>query len=540
MTRLQSYTQQQLASSVVGVPNVDRSGQILAAGLQKVAGDFANFQIQNLQRRTAAEDTLAINAIKKSRDIAKLEMEQFIIDNPNPATWENGWDTVIQKQQKEFIGKTLTRDAAANERVNQKAFELGGKQIIQTAATEKTIDNAIKVTDDNLFDIRSNPFSTEEQIIKATAESKKELLTRHTEDIANIILEENLSEAGEEEIENINKIGRNLITSPGSDPDIFKKATNDEIRSMLPNGHKIPNSDIEALRDFAGSVGDKAKTDSEIAMEAALLENYTQIQEAATLGKKFDIDTLLSLNDINPDVSDEDKIQLADDTLSYFKSISSLVAAKDSDDDVYDELTQASEEVERGSMSPAAFEKLYAKKKEKLDKDDQRLIRNKDIVATRTMQNRAFSSALSDSKPSLVELTESDLGGLKLARQNAEIIKDIPAVNSFNISIKKNQAERWNFGRFRKQLRAQLEQNPDWSSKQIRTQQEILVEQLDLPVGELLKVFDADNPNDAILAEPPDISFEDIWDSLELDDKARVWELRMRGAPTSVILSEIK
>ena len=59
MTRLQSYTQKQLASSVVGVPGVDRSNEILAAGLQKVTSDFANSQIQNLQRRTAAEDSLA-------------------------------------------------------------------------------------------------------------------------------------------------------------------------------------------------------------------------------------------------------------------------------------------------------------------------------------------------------------------------------------------------------------------------------------------------------------------------------------------------
>ncbi len=195
MARLQSYTQQQLASSVVGVPGVDRSGEILAGALQKVAGDFANFQIQNLQRRTKAEDSLAINAISESRDIAKLEMQQFMVDNPDPSTWENGWDIVIQKQQKEFIGKTLTRNAAANARINQKAFELGGRKIVQILATEQTINIDIDTSGENLIKTVSDPLATEPIIAAAKTKYSDALLRKMTKEEANIRVEETFREA---------------------------------------------------------------------------------------------------------------------------------------------------------------------------------------------------------------------------------------------------------------------------------------------------------------------------------------------------------
>ena len=244
--------------------------------------------------------------------------------------------------------------------------------------------------------------------------------------------------------------------------------------------------------------------------------------------------------DADPTISNDDKLLAAEKIPTYFNKINSTKVAEETDNDVYDELTRASESVERGTMSPAAFEELYADRKGSLDKDDQRTIRSKDIVATKTMQNRAFTDAMSATLPTLVELTESDLGSIKLARQNAEIIKDIASINLFNIAIKKNQAERWNYGRFRKQLRSQIDQNPEWSQKQIYVAQEILVDQLDMPVDQLLKEFDGQNPTRAIMKTPPNIDFKDIWPDLSIDDKAKVWELTMRGAPSEVILEAIK
>lgn len=344
--------------------------------------------------------------------------------------------------------------------------------------------------------------------------------------------------ATKEMVENAKK---DLMDKAAVKPELMKSFIDAELKARkagkkaLDEFALLSNTDLEAIRDYANSVGEKAVSDSEIAVNAAIVDAYGKIRDG-----DVDIDAMIDTIDADPTISDEDKIKAAEKIPTYFSKINSTKVADESNEDVYDELTRASESVERGTMSPAAFEELYADKKGELDRDDQRTIRSKDIVATKTMQNRAFTDAMSATLPTLVELTESDLGAIKLARQNAEVIKDIAAINLFNIAIKKNQAERWNYGRFRKQLRSQIDQNPEWSQKQIYVAQEILTEQLDMPVDQLLKEFDGQNPDRAIMKTPPNIDFKDIWRDLSTDDKAKVWELTMRGAPSEVIIEAIE
>lgn len=294
-------------------------------------------------------------------------------------------------------------------------------------------------------------------------------------------------------------------------------------------------TDLREIQSYANAIVNRTASDSVVAANTAVEDSYGKI-----IGGDTDVATMITAIQADPNISEEDSIKAADKVATFFSKWNSLKVADETNEDVYDELTRASELVERGTMSPAAFEELYADNKEFLDRDDQRTIRSKDIVATKTMQNRAFTDAMSVTLPTLVELTESDLGAIKLARQNAEIIKDIGSVNLFNIAIKKNQAERWNYGRFRKQLRTQIDQNPEWSQKQIYVAQEILTDQLDMPVDQLLKEFDGQNPNRAIMKTPPNIDFKDIWPDLSIDDKAKIWELTMRGAPSEVILEAIE
>ena len=330
MSRLQSYTQNQLASSVVGVPGVDRSGEILAGALQKVAGDFANFQIQNLQRRTAAEDSLAINAIGESRDIANLEMQQFMQANPDPSTWDNGWNTIIQKQQKGFIGKTLTRDAAANERVNQKAFELEGKMKIQIAATEQTITNSIDVTGESLVKVLGDPFSTDIQKENQTKMYKDALLQRHTKEIANVMVDEVQLVGKEQEIENANKIAKNFAAiDPTNTIDIAKKEleARGQGKTLFPEFASMSNSDLEALKDYAGTVGNEKDGKSLVLRDKKTVEGFGLIRNAVP-GQTFDQDGFLDLAELDPDMNDEDFIKLAKDIKSYNNTYNSAVDDK--------------------------------------------------------------------------------------------------------------------------------------------------------------------------------------------------------------------
>ena len=330
MARLQAYTQQQLASSVVGVPGVDRSNEILAGALQQVAGDFANFQIQNLQRRTAAEDSLAINAIGESRDSANLEMQQFMQTNPDPATWENGWNIIIQSQQKEFIGKTLTRDAAANERFNQKAFELEGRMKIQIAATEQSVTNSIDVTGESLIKIMGNPFSTDIQKENQKESYKNALLQRFTKEVANVKMEEVLLQGDEQAIENANKIARNFAAiDPTSAIDVAQKelAARGRGETLFPEFSLMSNSDIEALKDYAGTVGNEKDGKSLVLREEKTKEGYGLIRNTPP-GQVFDQDGFLDRAELDPDMSTPDFNKLAEKIKTYNNTYNSAINDK--------------------------------------------------------------------------------------------------------------------------------------------------------------------------------------------------------------------
>ncbi len=208
---------------------------------------------------------------------------------------------------------------------------------------------------------------------------------------------------------------------------------------------------------------------------------------------------------------------------------------------VYDSLVVGSEQVERGTKSPAEWDLEYAQAwaNGDLEKEDRRNLRTKDIVATKTMQNRAFSEGTTNNYSRLVELRDDELSGLIATRDNALRIKDLKTVNSLNFSIKKAQIQKWNYGRFRTDLRNQIAQNEGWSQKQIFTAADILSENYDKPIADLMLEFEKANPNQSILKTPPDIEFKDIWKELPDEDKAKIWELRLLGVPTKEILGAI-
>lgn len=296
----------------------------------------------------------------------------------------------------------------------------------------------------------------------------------------------------------------------------------------------LSNSELQSIKKYAETLIEKANTDSEVSLNQALVDAYGRIRDGET-----DIDAMMDAIDADPSMTDEDKLQAAEKIPTYFNKINSTKVSDESNEDIYDELTQASESVERGSISPAAFEELYADKKEFLTRADQRDIRSKDIVATKTMQNRAFliaTDSTSDSRAALGGVSEDELTSLISARNNAASMKDIPGLNFFNLRIKKNQAQRWNFGRYRKELRSQMTQNEDWSQAQIFTASEVLLDAFDRPEFEIIKDFDTANPNRAITKIPPSDDFKDIWKDLSSEDRAAIWAERIAGTPIEVLL----
>lgn len=492
------------------------------------------------RRKRAATDSLSATKGIKARQLADDEIKLAQLD-PNEESRQKTIDGIMSRISEANLGLDLTPEAREKEDVEQGAWAAQTTKEVDLFDVSAEIKTDIKVGSATLIDLIGNDDGTPDNAVKIQnqMDSVRESLERDVPAAeAEIALEELVKQGEELQKDNAVAAVRNIaVLNPGQVSESVTAELKARKAGKKPSGEfaLLENKDLEDIRDYTKTIGEKRTSDSEIKVTESKVDAFDKIRDGAT-----DIDSMIDAVNADPTISAEDKLDFAKAIPSYFSQWNSTVAAMESDEDAYDTLTQLSEAVERGAASPAAFEEKYAELKSLLDKDDQRAVRKQDIVATKSMQNRTFSDSLLIARPTLVELTSSDLQSIQIARRNKEIINDIEGVNTFNIAIKKNQAEQWNMGRFRKELRSQIAQNSEWSQEQIFVAQEVLIDQLDLPVGELLKQFDEQNPNDAIMKEAPDIVFKDIWKGLDINQKAKVWELRMRGAPASVIKGEFE
>jgi hypothetical protein len=487
-----------------------------------------------------AKNSLAVNAAVESRNLARLKIQQFIQNNPDPDTWAEGLRKILQEQGRIFSQQRFNEQTRDEQRIEQAAFMDKLNMEVSIAAANQNIDNDIAVSGKNLIDLMSNDDGTPEMaadILEQQRVYQEALERKHPKDVAAIHMDETLKEAEEQAVENIKEAQMNkaainpilMISYIDAELEARKKG-----KKAIPEFALLSNTDLEAIRDYAGSVGEKAVSDATMAFNQAVENNYAKI-----IGGDTDVAAMIAEIQADPNITEEDSNKAADKLLTFFSKWNSTLVADETNEPIYDTLTKATESVERGAMSPAAFEELYADKKQFLTKEDQRGIRSKDIVATKTMQNRTFSEATANAYSGLVELRDDELSGLIAARDNALKIKDLKTVNALNFSIKKAQIQKWNYGRFRRELRNQIAQNEDWSQQQIFVAADILEDQHDKDISELMVEFENANPDRSILRTPPDDEFNDIWEDLPLEDKAKVWELRLLGAPVKEILGTI-
>lgn len=446
MGRLTSYTQAQLTSSVVGVPGVDRSSEIIAGALQGAANQFAGVQLNAAQKQRAAEDSLAVNAINESRDIASLDMQQFMQTNPDPSTWVEGWDNIISGQQAIFSQQQVTQSVARNEKVNQKAFEVKGRKVVQLAASEQTVQNNIDVSGKNLIKTMSNPFSSEDDRVRQQKLYNDALGLKFTKEVADVHMEEILLAAEEQAKETANSVARNLISSSGFDLDSFEGATTEEIRSVLPGSDSLSNANIESLRDYAATVGNEKDDKSKLLSDQKTVEGYGFIRDAAP-GKPFDLDAFSDTVELDPDMTDEDKITTLDKVKSYYSTYNSAVSNKvDTPDDTRIVMNKLRQKIRRADIvtdggfynADMAFEdykKMKSAKGFKVNTTDNRnFLENifKDEDSARNVQMKKMQTVLDgrekrirdaiETQPSLLGIEEID-----------EILRDFAniAVNDF-------------------------------------------------------------------------------------------------------------
>ncbi len=189
----------QLQTTVQRTPFIDPSRfpfSKASAEAFKVVGGV----LEELDKRSKkAQDSLSINAAGESRDLAKLEMKQFMLNNPDPDTWAEGLSKIKAGHRKRTANLRFSKEALANEQVEQKAFddELGIGVQIQAAAQQ--IENDIAVSGKNRISVIGR--GADAVTIARQTELYQEALERkYTKEVAAIHMEKNLGEAEKQRI----------------------------------------------------------------------------------------------------------------------------------------------------------------------------------------------------------------------------------------------------------------------------------------------------------------------------------------------------
>lgn len=167
------------------------------AEILKAGGDMAKVFAELAIRKRAADDSLAVNAAGESRTLAELEMQQYMIDHPDPNEWSKGLAEILAKQGNTYSSQKMSAKAREEDDVRQNAFVNRLKVRTKIAETSQSIENNITLSGKNLIDLLSNDDGTPEDAadIKEQIDDYQEALERKTTpELAAIRMDETLKE----------------------------------------------------------------------------------------------------------------------------------------------------------------------------------------------------------------------------------------------------------------------------------------------------------------------------------------------------------
>lgn len=297
---------------------------------------------------TAGAEAMAqIGGILVELGKRKLEMQDRIgISNIN-AAMENG----VLEYQKEIIGKPLEEHAGILQKHINNTLAFASKERL-SADTRKLADNKLKIWSDFVTDtaeIANLRAIERDALIRLTADYEKafteaegddnnqdvidakqalieQLAISYSPAEAVVMFEKAEQRAAKQMIENARHAQMNLAAV---NPEQVKTTIDTELKSRR-KGKKpsqefalLSNTDLEAIRDYANSVGEKMQTDSKIAMNAVVKESYKKIVNG-------DIDIVSMANAIltDPIMSDGDKSVAVEKIKTFFSTWNSAIDAK--------------------------------------------------------------------------------------------------------------------------------------------------------------------------------------------------------------------
>jgi hypothetical protein len=289
MARLTTFTQRQLASSLVRTAPVDRSGQILANAVGGAANQITGVVLNFAKDKKDAQDSLAINAISESRDFALLKMEQFKQNN-SPSMWSQGWDTIKSEQQTSITANPLSNKLAKIESLKQKAFEIEGGIAVEIAAKDKFVSMDIEVNGKRLISILGNPQSNEVEKNEQIERTEAALGRRYFGESFDLRMGELLKEAKKEFFDNKAKL------SP--------KETIEEAVKRKQALSEIGGVDADGLDagDYTSIISTALKTQGQNKQLMQSNENEVYVEYVSGTIDQVILDDRLNSGDIDSDV----------------------------------------------------------------------------------------------------------------------------------------------------------------------------------------------------------------------------------------------
>lgn len=150
------------------------------------------------KRELAAKNSLAINAATESRNLAKLEMQAFIQNNPDPDTWDEGLRKIIEKQGGIYTQQRFNSVTQKEQEIEQEAFKDALGMKVGIAAVNQNIENNITISGKNLIDAISSDDGTPEaaaDILEQQKDYQEALERKYDKEVAAIHMDETLKEA---------------------------------------------------------------------------------------------------------------------------------------------------------------------------------------------------------------------------------------------------------------------------------------------------------------------------------------------------------
>lgn len=175
-------------------PGAFRFSNISAEVLEQAGGVL--FELG--KRELVAKNSLAINAAVESRRLAELKMEEFIRNNPDPDTWDEGARKILEEQGTIYSQQRFNSETQKEQEIEQQAFKDKLNMKVGIAAVTQNIANNITISGKNLVDAMSNDDGTPDaaaDILELQKLYQEALEMQYTPEIAAIHMEETLKEA---------------------------------------------------------------------------------------------------------------------------------------------------------------------------------------------------------------------------------------------------------------------------------------------------------------------------------------------------------